>query len=220
MTAIHETHFESTSPTSGASLSEAIGGLVAIVLTILGLAHVAPNFLVAIATIAVGVALVFQGGVIAMEFASLVPKANARGGAVSELGGGTAWAIEFLAGAAGIVLGILALLQVEPTDLVAIAAIAFGGALVLGSTSAAHVNVIRLTSLGLDDSAQRVAGSILSSSVGVQAIAGLEAIVLGILALAGFSPVILVLVALLGLGSFILVNGSALSGSMLAMFRR
>ncbi len=56
MTAIHETHFEGVSAASGASLSEAIGGIAAIVLTILGLAHVAPNFLVAVATIAVGVA--------------------------------------------------------------------------------------------------------------------------------------------------------------------
>jgi hypothetical protein len=83
-----------------------------------------------------------------------------------------------------------------------------------------HFDVIKLTTLGLDKPAQRLAGGILSGSVGVQAIAGLEAIVLGILALAGFSPVVLVLIALLGLGSFILVNGSALSGTMLAMFRR
>jgi hypothetical protein len=220
MTAIHETHVESVSPASGASLSEAMGGIVAIILTILGLAHVAPTLLVAVATIAVGVALAFQGGVIATAYAHLISQPAEQKAAVTDLGGGTAWSIEFLAGAAGIVLGILALLQVAPTDLVAIAAIAFGGALVLSSTSAAQVNVIKLTALGLDESAQRAAGGILSGAAGVQAIAGLEAIVLGILALAGFNPVVLVLVALLGLGSFILVNGSAMSGTMLAMFRR
>lgn len=220
MTAIHESPYESLIPLSGSALSEAIGGIVAIVLTILGLAHVAPDFLVAIATIAIGVALLFQGGVVAMEYASLVLRPSPQASSVTELGGGTAWSIVFLAGAAGIVLGILALLQVAPTELVAIAAIGFGAALVLGTTSATQVNVIRLSSLGLDDTARNVAGGILSASVGVQAIAGLEAIVLGILALAGFNPVVLVLVALLGLGSFILVNGSVLSGSMLAMFRR
>jgi hypothetical protein len=54
----------------------------------------------------------------------------------------------------------------------------------------------------------------------MQAVAGLQAIVLGILALAGFSPVVLVLIALLALGSFLFVNGPAFGGAVLAMFRR
>ena len=220
MTSVHDSHFENLSSTSGASLSETIGGIVAIVLTILGLAHVAPGFLVAIATIAVGVALVFQGGTIAAEYARLLARTNVQRTALTDLGGGTAWSIELLAGAAGIVLGILALLHVAPVELVAIASIGFGSGLVLSSNSATQLNVIKITTLGLDEPAQRLAGGVLSGSVGVQAVAGLAAIVLGILALAGFAPVVLVLIALLGLGSFILVNGSALSGTILAVFGR
>jgi hypothetical protein len=44
------------------SAAEIIGGVAAIVLTILGLAHVAPGLMLPIATIAIGVALVFEGG--------------------------------------------------------------------------------------------------------------------------------------------------------------
>src|SRR5690348_4056182 len=60
-------HFESTKATSSASASEAVAGIVAIVLTILGLAHVSPTFLAAVATIAVGVALISHGGMVATE---------------------------------------------------------------------------------------------------------------------------------------------------------
>jgi hypothetical protein len=215
-TAVHE----DIRSVSGASITEAIAGIVAIVLTILGLAHVAPMLLVAIATIAVGVALFVRGGNLASEIAHVLSQAGDRGPPITELGGGSSWAIEFLAGAAGIVLGILALLRIAPTDLIAIACVAFGAALVLTSNAACQVNVIKLLSQGLSEPAQRMAVGVLSGSVGIQAVAGLQAIVLGILALADFNSLVLVLIALLALGSFIFVNGSALGGTVLAVFRR
>ena len=220
MSAVDKVHFESTGTSSGASISEAIGGIVAIVLAILGLAHIAPIFLVAIATIAVGVALAFEGAAVAGEYARLLTRPGEEGAAVSDLGGGAAWATEFLAGSAGIILGVLALLNVESTNLVAIAAIGFGGALVLSSNSAAQLNVLKVARAQLEEPARHLLGGVLSGSAGVQAIAGLQAIVLGILALAGFAPVVLILIALLALGTFILVNGSALSGVMLSVMGR
>lgn len=219
MTAIQDGQFHGMGVASGAALSEAIGGIVAIVLTILGLAHVSPTLLVAIATIAIGVALVLQGGALAGEYARLLVRPGQRQALFADFSGGASWSIELLAGAAGIVLGILALLQVASADLVAIAVIGFGGALVLSCNSSAHLSLAKMMSLGLDQPAQQVAGGVLSGSVGVQAVAGLTAIVLGILALAGFSAVVLVLIALLNLGSFILVNGTALNGTLLAMFK-
>lgn len=219
MTVTQEGHFESKAA-SGASASEAVAGIVAIILTILGLAHVSPNFLVAVATIAVGVAVVFRGGMVATEYARLVSRPAEPSAAAADLGGSASWSIELLSGAAGIVLGVLALLQVAPTELVAIAAIAFGGTFVLSSSSAAQLNLARLTSVGLAQHTQRLASNVLAGSVGIQAVSGLTAVVLGILALAGFSSVTLVLIALLTLGAFILVNGPALTGALLTMFSR
>ena len=46
----------------GGTAIEIIGGVSAVVLTILGLSHVAPGSMLAIATIALGVAFVFEGG--------------------------------------------------------------------------------------------------------------------------------------------------------------
>ncbi len=64
------------------------------------------------------------------------------------------------------------------------------------------------------------ASEMASGSAGIQALAGLAAIVLGILALAG-SPndLTLNLVALLALGSTIVLTGSTLSATVLSFMR-
>ena len=58
---------------AGGSLVKAIGGAAAIVLSILGLARVYPYISLSIATIAVGVALLFEGGAIAAKYQRLLP---------------------------------------------------------------------------------------------------------------------------------------------------
>jgi hypothetical protein len=52
-------------------IAQAIAAIATVVLTILGLAHVAPNFLVAIATIAFGAALLLHGGTMLSDYARL-----------------------------------------------------------------------------------------------------------------------------------------------------
>ena len=217
-TLVDRIHFDNSGSSSGLAASESIAAIVAIVLTILGLALVAPTLLVAIATIAVGVGLVFQGVAIATSLSRLVTRTNLLP-AARELGGSSMWSVQFLAGGGGIVLGILALLQVRPEELVAIAAIAYGGALIIGSGSTAQLNLVSAATAQLDDSAQALIHSFTSSSVGGQAVSGLAAIVLGILALAGFSPVVLVLIALLQLGSFMLLSGPALGGLLIGVLQ-
>jgi hypothetical protein len=200
---------------------EAIGSIVTIVLTILGLAHVAPNFLVAIATIAFGAALLLHGSATLGEYVRLASQA---GDGASAAGGGGLSAI-LLAGAAGIILGILALLGITTIELTAIAVIAFGSALILSSNLALRLHLVRLTTLTADERTRRIAsdmlaGELLSSSAGVYGLTGLSAIVLGILALAGFSPTTLILIALLGLGSVNVINNIDMSGVMVNAFRR
>jgi hypothetical protein len=214
--------FESTNADVSASAAEALAGLAAVVLTILGLAHVVPIYLVAIATIAVGVALILQGLAVALAFAqALFRTAAAAGPAASatELGGGSAWSLGMLTGIGGIVLGILALLQLVPAILVAIATIGYGGALVLTGSASSQVMALRVSTLRLAAPSQQLVAGVLAGSTGVQAIVGLQAIALGILAIAGFVSVTLVLIALLVIGAFIVINGAALSGMILTMFR-
>jgi len=208
---------ESSGPVTGTAALEALAGVAIVVLTILGLAHVAPVFLVAIATIIAGIALLSQGSTIAAEYARLL---TSRGDIVVPISGGSTWSLELLAGAAGIVLGILALLNLYPIELVAIAAIAFGGGLILSSGPAAQLFTLRTTSTYPDERARRLAAEAASNSAMSQGMVGLAAVVLGILALAGFVSLTLILIALLATGVFLLVNGSTVGGLMLSVFRR
>jgi len=201
------------------SVAESIAALVTVVLAILGLAHVAPEFLVAVATIVFGATLLLHGSATVAEYASI----PIEPGASSSIGDSGLSAV-FLAGAAGVVLGILALLGISTAQLTAIAVIAFGAALILSSSLAARVYLLRASVATTDERARRIAsealaGEMLSSSAGIFGLAGLAAIVLGILALAGFSPVILILIALLALGSVSALNGIDLTATMVSAYR-
>jgi hypothetical protein len=217
MSVTQSVDFESSSSSSGTAAVEAVGGIVAIVLTILGLAHVVPVFLVAIAAIAVGAAMLAQGAMIAGEFARVL---TARGETMIAVGGSSAWSIELLGGAGGIVLGVLALLSVSPVDLVAIAVIVYGGGLILSSGAMAHITVLKASGATTDERVRRLATESASTTAVAQAMTGLAAVVLGILALAGFSSLSLILIALLATGVFLVVNSSTLGGFMLNAFRR
>jgi hypothetical protein len=212
---------EETNP-NRSPVGEAIGSIVAVVLAILALAHVAPNFLVAIATIAFGAALLLHGAAMLGAYARLSTQA---GTATAAAVGGGGLSSVLLAGAGGIVLGILALLGISTLELTAIAVIAFGAALILSCNSALRLHLLRLAFTKPDESAQpyareMMAGEMLSSSAGIYGITGLAAIVLGILALAGFVPVILILIALLALGAVNIVNGIDMTGALMSTFRR
>lgn len=202
-------------PNSGFAASESMAGLAAVVLTILGLAHVAPLFLVAIAAIAAGIAMMLRGATLASEFAALMSVNTAP-----TMAGASAWSIEFLSGLAGIILGILALLQLQPAILIAAAVIALGGGMTMSSAVSAQLGLARTSAAAVGDGARYVFAEAASSSAATQALSGLAAVVLGILSLAGFSSVVLILVALLELGAFIVVNGSTFGGMLVGLFGR
>jgi hypothetical protein len=204
--------------TTSTWVPESVGGAVAVVLTILGLAHVAPAFLVAIALIAAGAALVLRGAAMVRDCARALQRSGE--GSAPEVAGSGGLCVELLAGGAGIVLGILALLNVEPVDLVAVGVIALGGALVLTASATARLAGARIAAAYSDARAEAIANEITASSAAMQALAGLTAVVLGILALAGFSAVVLVLIALLTVGAFILLNGVSISGAVVTALRR
>jgi hypothetical protein len=121
--ASHETMAKTVAMGSGA---EAIAGGGALVLAIVGLAGLFPMILASIAVIAAGAAFLFQGAAIASRHRRLAVEA---GGGEAEIETGTS--AEIIGGLAGIALGILALVGVEPMALLAVSAIVFGGTLVV-----------------------------------------------------------------------------------------
>ncbi|MGH6812852.1 MAG: hypothetical protein ACREDM_11110 [Methylocella sp.] len=209
--------------TAYGGFADAIGGLATIVLAILGLAGLAPIMMIGIATIIFGAALLIQGGTMLSEYARIIFPRGARAYSVDQFGGNSLSAV-FLVGAAGIVLGLLALLGIHAL-LASIAVIAFGTALVLSSNSVWHLHVLKHAVATAESPSSPLAGSeilaseMASGSAGIQALTGLAAIVLGILAVAGADPIVLTLVALLALGATLIMSGSTLSGTVLSLMR-
>jgi hypothetical protein len=197
----------------GGSIVEAVGGSAALVLAILGLATVLPKTLAAVATIAIGVALLAEGAAIAGRYARIVAKSEMGRVGATELGGGTS--AEFVAGGAGIVLGLLSLLNVAPIPLTAVAAIVFGGALLLGSGATSRLNAAVAGREHPVDATREV----VQAASGAQVLVGLSSAVLGIIALVGIAPETLVLVALLSVGATIVLSGTALTARMAEMLR-
>src|SRR5947199_3948105 len=107
--------------------ADAIGGIATVVLAIIGLAGIHSELMISIATIVFGVALLIEGGTVMSEYAGLIFPPGLTDAWASEFSGGSLSAV-FFAGAAGVVLGILALLGIHAAILTAIAIIAYGSA--------------------------------------------------------------------------------------------
>jgi phosphohistidine phosphatase SixA len=200
-------------------LIDAVGGIGAIVLAIIGLTGFDPEGMAAIATIVVGAAFLIQAGAILSEYAHIVLQAVTGSLSSEDLSDGLAAML--LVGVGGIVLGVLALLGIQSAVLTAVAVIAYGGALVLSSSSVRALYVLRgqRAQLVARSGHELLAGQMASGSAGVQLLTGLGAVVLGILAVAGHNPHVLSLAALLLLGVTVLLTGSALSSLVVSFMR-
>ena len=193
------------------SSGEAIAGGAAVILAILGLVGVLPVYMVAIATICAGGGMFLEGSAIAARFKDLEEHLIETKQTEIVLGGGMAF--EVLGGVAGIVLGILALVGVAPGVLISVAAIAMGGALLLGAGATERLDRLQTQWSVRHHRPQWMHDSILGAS-GLQVLAGLGAVTLGIIALSGVAPMVLDLVAMLTIGGSVLLAGSAIAGEL------
>lgn len=203
---------------------DAVGGIATIVLSIIGLSGIKETMLLPIVVIIFGAALLIEGGAMLSEYARIIfPEGATARPSVDQFGGGTL-SVLFIVGAAGMVLGILALLGAYPAILTPIAVIAFGAALVLSANSVLNLHLLRVASSNAREhmgntGAEILAAEMASGSAGIQSLAGLTAIVLGILAVVGTSPMALSFVALLALGATLVLTGTTLSGVVMSFMR-
>ncbi len=208
-----------TEVATGGSLAEAVCGIAVIVLAIVALAGVYPVILGAIAAIVAGAGLFLDGASVGARFSRVMCEIVGPRFSMSEMGGGMT--AEFLSGAAGVVLGILALIGMVPVTLLAVAAIVFGGALLLGAGANASLNSLMVEHhYRTHEVARRMAGAMVSGATGAQVLVGLAAIVLGIIALTGNYALTLTLVAYLIAGAAVTLTGLALSTKMWQLIRR
>jgi hypothetical protein len=202
---------------AGGSMAEAIGGAGAVVLSIIALAGLFPNLLATITAIVLGAALLLQGMTLAAKYYPIVREAASTTTGEIEVGGGAG--VEIIGGAGGAALGILALLGVDPMILLSVAAIGFGGALLLSSTTNARLNHLTIErSLSQRRKMARVVLSdVVMGTTTLQVLAGLGAIVLGIIGLLSPFSMTLSLVAFLALGAAVLLSAGSLSSKLLTM---
>ena len=189
---------------TGASTMAALAGAGAVVLAILGLLGVLPVQLLAIATIVAGGALLVEGLGIATALARL--NRFLDGGRYEKAAGGGV-TVEALGGATGVVLGVLALLNIEPLVLLPIAALVFGATFLLGAGAAQEVDQVV---------SQEMGGGVAIGSSGARALVGIGAGVLGILVLAGVgdAPIVMTLVAMLAVGAGEFLIGATFGARM------
>lgn len=116
------------------AMTDAISGVAVIVLAVCGLADIQAPIMAATATIVFGMALFIQTGAALSEYSQIIPVSRVKPIPFNGLSRGSL-AVVLLVGAAGIILGVLALLDINSAVLTPIATIAFGAALVLRSTS-------------------------------------------------------------------------------------
>jgi hypothetical protein len=199
------------------STAEALGGIAAVVLAIVGLAHISAEHMMAIAAIVMGVAFLVESGMVAAEFKDIV--AHFEGGPSSEFGGGLG--AEAVTGVLATVLGILALLEVSPATLMSIAAITLGAGLILSSgvTSRLKSLKIQVAQAAEPTGAVAMVDEAVSAASVVQIIVGVGVIILGVLALIGLGTLVLNLVSMLAVGGSMLLTGGAVFGKMWSLLR-
>jgi hypothetical protein len=187
--------------------------LALVILGILALAKIDPLLLISIAVIVAGVMLATDSvGLTQQISAALAARAGQHLDA-SELPAGLNAGV--LGGAIGVVLGILAILDVAPQSLIAVAAIVFGAAVLFDFAARSEARALKMTTRETPEQAARLALAAASSTSTAAIFTGVGLATLGILALAGVASEVLTAAAFTGLGVYILLEQAAEAGHLL-----
>lgn len=198
--------------------AESLVGLGAAAIAIIGLSRIFPEVLAAVASIAVGVALAFEGGMISARYAALVAGEGAETSEAPMYWGGVTTL--FLAGAAGIALGILSLIGVAPMTLIPASVVIFGAALLLDSGANTRLSVLEARYSEELKSKEALIRETAQASAGIQVLVGIAAVIMGILALIGIAPLVLSLASILGIGAANSLTGAMVGGRMSHIFQQ
>jgi hypothetical protein len=193
-------------------LTEGAAGIAVIVLAVIALAGTSSGALASIVTIVVGVGLMVQAFNSAAENSKVTAAANAA--PTPDLGGEVM--IGGLSGITGIILGILALVGINPAYLVPSALIVFGGALLLSGAIGLRPRASQSAAPG--GQAQIVSYQGSPAASGMEILIGIAAIVLGVLALIFVGSWVLALVGFIAVGAALLMVSATFSGTMMRLF--
>ena len=195
------------------SLVETIAGAVALVLSIVALAGTASPILAAVAALVLASALLLEGWAMGARYTHLIHETETGWwSTAAELGGGII--VMFLAGAAGIVLGLLTLLGMADTVLLPIMAMVFGSALLLTCGATSKLNYLRMTEGATEHERRALAREAVGAAASLQVLLGLGTVVAAILALLHIQWMMLTLIGLLAVSVSVIFSGAALSNRL------
>jgi hypothetical protein len=177
---------------------EVLLGITAIVLAVLALAGLESVPLTAIAVIATGAGLAFEGGAIA----------RLTGGGDKTIAAGIG--ADAIGGLAAVALGILSLLGLDRSILLPVASIALGAGMLVAS----GVMTVERQREHLVEEHMRATGA-----AGVRTLVGAGAIVLGILGLVGQPPITMTLISMLAIGVGLLLSGASIGARTTPLVR-
>jgi hypothetical protein len=198
-------------------MTEGAAGIAVIVLAILALASISPGVLMPIAAIVIGVGLLIEAANTGIEY-SRVTARGMQSGTVQTARLGADVSVEMMAGIAGIVLGVLALIGAgSDMRLLPAALIVFGGAMLLAGISATTVSTVSTLEAAPGGVAVQ---SELAPARGVQVLAGISAIVLGILSFVLSAGPTLLMVGFLVVGAALLATSANFTQSFMRMLAR
>ena len=187
--------------------------LALVILGILALAKIDPLLLISIAVIVAGVMVATDSVGLTQQIATgLAAKAGHHLDA-SELPAGLGAGV--LGGMTGVVLGILAILDVAPPTLIAVAVIVFGAAVLFDFAARSQIRALRMTTSETSEQSARLALAAASSTSTAAIFTGVGLVTLGILALAGVAPEVLMAVAFIGLGAYVLLEEASVAGHLI-----
>jgi hypothetical protein len=203
----------------GRTMSQGVFGGIAVILGIVGLAIFSghpdvPMYLAAVAAIALGLSLISVGTSLAASYSRLAARAEASDPAAGGQVGGTP--VDMFLGAV-IILGVLALLRLDPAVLIPVQVILVGAGMILNGAG-----TIRLAALETDMAAERTIArrineELVFSTATVRMIAGIAVLIMGILGVVGTEPMLLALSAMLAAGGALLLNSTSLSHRMVGI---
>jgi hypothetical protein len=198
------------------SFVETIAGVGAVALAVLGLLGRLPEVMLTIAVIAIGGAFVVQSRSIVSRFHVLVREMSDLG--TDELA--VRMTTEFVAGIAGMTLGVLALLGLVPGVLLPVATVVFGLTLLFGVGAQSGLRELERECGTTHETVRRLAQGVLSAGSSLPMLLGIGAITLGVLSLIGLiAPLVLTLTAALAVGSAMFFSGVAMTARMLGFTR-
>lgn len=202
---------------SAASAAEAILSAGAAVLAILGLTGVSPALMTRISVIAAGSALFLVSAAVAARYSEMYSDIAAGRLQNAELTGGMG--IEALGGLAAVVLGILALVGINPDVLTSTAVISLGVAAIFGTGMDHRLSLMEIDGDYGSTRAARTAREAMIGTAALKFAAGFAAVVLGILALLGYNPAVLNMCGVLSLSAAALIAASTVTTRMAMLLR-